>query len=124
MAFEYYEGPGEIQFNGSTLAEATSVKVQYMSNSKPVITMAKGFSGVSRGPAQSRLSVENACPKAGMEDEFIEKCIAGEKVDIVVVFGGKRRTHQGVIDTVDTSSASDATGMVNFEVVAGPPKVL
>lgn len=123
MADDHYEGPGEIQFDGSTLADAKNVKVDYTSNATPVMTFA-GYRGASLGVGMTELSVDTAVAKAGMEADFIEKCFSGAKCDIVVVFGGKRRSHAATIKTVSTSSSSEAEGTASFTAFSGKPRIL
>lgn len=124
MGFEYYEGPGEIQFNGSTLAEATSIKIRYSSNAADSITMTKGWAGIARGPAMAEISVTNVVPKIGMENDYIDMCMTGAKCDIVVPFGAKRRAHQAVIKDVETSQTAEGIATADFTAKSGPPRVL
>lgn len=119
-----YQGPGEIQFNGSTLAESKSVRVQIMSNAKEQMTMAKGLAGRSKGPVKSTINIENAAPLAGLEDEFVELCVAGTYVDVVVAFAGKRYQWTGWIDTVDLDTNVENPASANLEITAGPPRIL
>lgn len=119
-----YEGPGEVLFNSRTLAEATSVSVSIAPNSTPVNTMKKGLAGRSRGPAASTIRVASAIPKAGLEAEFIDKCIDDEDVTIVIIIGGKRRAFDGWITSVDVEYATGSAAGATFNVMAGKPRKL
>lgn len=119
-----YQGPGEIQFNGSTLSEAKSVRVSVASNGKDVNTMAKGLAGRSKGPVKTTINVENAAPLAGLEADFLELCQLSKYVDVVVAFAGKRYQYTGWIDSFDAETNTDNPAAANFVVMAGPARVL
>lgn len=119
-----YQGPGEIQFNGSTLAESKSVRVSVASNAKDVNTMAKGLAGRSKGPVKTTINIENAAPLAGLEDEFVELCQSSDYVDVVVTFAGKRYQWTGWVDSVDLDTNVDNPASANLVVMAGPARVL
>ena len=124
MPLGKYEGPGEIQFDGRTLAESSTVRASVSSNSNQVTTMKKGLAGRSRGAVVSQVTIENAIPKGGLEQAFIEKCIADADVRITLLIAGKRYQFEGWIDTVDTSQGVNEMATLSFTVTAGPPLVL
>lgn len=119
-----YEGPGEVQFNQNTMAEATSISVSHNSNSTPVTTMRKGLAGRSRGAYTVSIQVENAVPKAGLEAEFIEQCVENATVAISHLFGGRTYVYEGWIESVDTSNGTDQAASASFSVMAGPPTIV
>lgn len=121
-ALTQYQGPGEIQFNGKTLAEATSVSVSIAPNSTPVNTMKKGMAGRSRGPATSTIRVGNAVPVAGLEVDFIDKCIEDEDITVTIIIGSKRRSFDGYITTVDVEYSVGSAAGATFNVMAGKPR--
>jgi hypothetical protein len=124
MALEQYEGPGEIQFDNSTLAEATSLSIQVNGNNNPVTTMKKGLSGRSRGAVTVDIQVENAVPKGGLEKEFIEKCVENADVQITHLYAGRQYIYPGYIDSVDAQQGVDAPASISFTVVAQPPTIV
>lgn len=124
MALDQYEGPGEVQFNQSTLAEAQSISVTVNGNNNPVVTMKKGLAGRSRGAVTVDIQVENAVPKGGMEAEFIEQCVENADVTISHVWAGRTYQYDGYIDSVDTQQGTDSPASVSFTVVAGPPTIV
>lgn len=123
MALEKYEGPGTIIFDRSTQVEAQSVRVSFQSNDRPVTTMRKGLAGRSLGPAQSSIAVQSAIPRAGMEGEILQKCVAKADVTVVIVLAGKRYSYEGWIDSVDHEQNQDGPATVSFTVTAGPPTI-
>jgi hypothetical protein len=119
-----YEGPGEVQFDAKSLAEAISVSVSIAPNSQPVRTMKKGLSGRSRGPVECTIRVSNAVPKAGMEIDFLEKCINDADVTINIVVGGKRLGFDGWITGFDAEYSVGSPAGATFTVMAGKPRRL
>lgn len=119
-----YESGGEIQFNNSTLAEATSVQVETSSNKKPVTTIKKGFAGGAAGAAMTRITVENAVPKAGLEAEFIALCQAGTECTVLRYLAGQRYSYNGYIESVSEQGNVDNAASLSFTMMAGPAKIL
>ena len=119
-----YEGPGEVQMDSRTLAESSSINTQIRSNSTPVNTMKKGLAGRSKGPVAVTIQVENAVPKAGLEQEFIEKCVKNATVKITHKFGARTYVYSGWIDEVTATNAVDAAAGLSFTVMAGPPLII
>lgn len=119
-----YAGVGEVQLDGLTLAEATSVNVSIAPNSTPVRTMKKGLAGRSRGPVESTIRVSSAIPKAGFEGAFLEKCIDDADVTIIVILANKRYAFDGWINATDFEFNTNASAGANFTVMAGKPRKL
>lgn len=117
-----YEGVGQFQINSRTLAEADTIRVSTSSNANPVTTMKKGFAGASKGAPTTRISVESAVPKGGMEQEWDEICVEGEYVTVTHLFAGRRVYYDGYIDTVDKSQGSAESAKVSMELMAGKPR--
>lgn len=123
-ALTKYEGPCEVQFNTRTLAEATSCSISIAPNSNPVNTMKKGMAGRSKGPVACTIRIANAIPKAGLEVDFIDKCVDDEDVTIVVIIGGKRRAFDGYIGSTDVEFATGSAAGATFTVMSGKPRKL
>ena len=119
-----YEGPGKVFFGANLLAESSRVRVSINGNNRRVYTMKRGLAGRSRGPVESELTVDNAVPLAGLEEDYFEKCIANADVRIVVDQAGKRLQFDGWIDSVESEQSNDAAASLTFTVVAGPPRIL
>lgn len=120
---ERYEGPGEVQLDNSTLAEATSLSVSNNSGNTDVVTMKKGLAGFSKGAPGAEIQVSNAVPKAGMEADFVEKCVAGTFVKVTHLLAGKRYTYSGWIQDTSSEQGVDSTASMSFTVRAGPPVI-
>ncbi len=124
MALDKYEGPAEVQFDQSTLAEAQSVSITVNGNNNPVTTMKKGFAGRSRGATTVEIQVENAVPKGGLEAEFIEKCVENADVVITHLYAGRQYIYEGYIDSVEATQGTDAPATISFTAMAGPPTII
>lgn len=124
MALGNYEGPGKVFFGANLLAEANRVRVSVNANNRRVYTMKRGLAGRSRGATESEITVDNAIPIAGLEEEFYEKCIDNEDVRVVIDQAGKRLQFDGWIDSVESEQTTDAAASLTFSVVAGPPRIL
>lgn len=124
MALNRYEGPGKVFVGANLLAESTRVRVSINGNNRRVFTMKRGLAGRSRGPVESELTVDNAIPLGGLEQDFYEKCVENEDIRIVVNQAGKRLQFDGWIDNVESEQTTDAAASLTFTVVAGPPRIL
>lgn len=118
-----YEGPGRLYFGANPLAEAKSVRWTVSGRHNAVRTMRKGFSGISRGAPETSISVQNAVPIDGLEADFVEKCIAGAEVRIVVRLAGKSYQWDAFIDEVNSEQDTETDAGVGFTAIAGPPQI-
>ena len=119
-----YEGPGKVFFDSNLLAEATRVRYSINGNNRKQFTMKRGLAGRSRGPVESELTVDNAIPIAGLEADFIEKCIENADVVIIVDVAGKRLQFDGWIDTVEGEQTTDGAASLTFTAAAAKPRIL
>lgn len=117
-----YNGPCELQFDGRTLAEATTCRISVTPNTTPVRTMKKGLGGRSRGPVECTIDVESAIPKAGFEVDFMQKCIDDADVTIVIVRAGKRVAFDSFITNVAESYGVQAAASSSFSAMSGRPR--
>jgi len=124
MSLDSYEGPGEVQVDQNTLAEATSISVQLNGNNNPVTTMKKGYAGNSKGAGTVDIQVENAVPKAGMEVDLIEKVKAGASITITHVWAGKTYVYPGIVDSVDIQQGTDSPASVSFSATCQMPDIV
>ncbi|MCC7542355.1 MAG: hypothetical protein IT379_39420 [Deltaproteobacteria bacterium] len=115
-----YEGPGEVYANGRLIAEARNVRVTTTTNDREVTTMTKGLAGFSKGPTRSEASIEQAVPKAGFPVDWEEITIARTPIRLVVVHGGKRRTHVGRFTQYEASNSVDDAASANLSFVGKP----
>jgi|GEM_PF-6460529 len=117
-----YEGPGQVFYQGSLLAEAKSVRISHQGNGSDVNTMHRGFAGLARGAFRSEVTVTSAVPKGGMEKDFTQAIIDQATVRVVVVRGGQRLGYAGKINTEESENSIESAAEHNFTLVAGVPK--
>lgn len=110
LLFEYADG--------QLLAETQNVTVTRQTGAQRVLTLAKGWSGVSPGAAVSEIMVEGAVPAAGFEFD------AGKKLATLVITklytlgpGGKIYKGEVIImgDTLKQGVGQPATYTFNAE---------
>lgn len=117
---DHYQGAGSVLMQGSLLAEAQRVRVATKSNANPVKTMRKGLAGRSRGAPTVEITVENAVPRAGLEQPYVEACQVDADISIVVYYAGKRYQYDGWIDSVDGEMSVENAASCSLTIMAGP----
>ena len=120
---DIYEGPANVILDSSLLAEATRVTLKYTSGNSTQKTMKKGYAGYARGAGETSAQVENAVPKVGLEQEFVEKCVAGAKCRIEYVSAGKRYQIEGRVDDVESTNGVDEAASFSFTFNGGKPTI-
>jgi hypothetical protein len=81
--------------DGSILTEEASVTVNRATNSQPVNTVAKGYSGESPGAASVEIQVSSAVPSADFEMNPGKFMKSLKEVEIGVLVAGKQLTAKG-----------------------------
>lgn len=105
----------EVYWNGRKLAEEASVKLTRDSKAQPVVTVARGFAGMSPGAKDITISVENAVPAADFElnpGDYIGELRVGE---ITLFAAGKTLSSKGFITKDDFSHAVNSEAKLSFE---------
>ena len=77
-----------ITTDGTLLAEEQQIDIKRTSNSQRVMTVAKGFAGLSPGAPLVEISVTNAMPSAGFEFDMGKKILGLIPVDVQVLGPG------------------------------------
>lgn len=82
---------------GAILTEEASVTVNRATNSQPVNTVAKGYSGESPGAPSVEIQVSSAVPSADFEMNPGKYMAGLKEVEIGVLVAGKQLTAKGFI---------------------------
>lgn len=108
-----------VTINGALLTEHASVTVNRASNAQPVMTVAKGFAGVSPGAPTVKIQVKNAVPAADFEFNGGQHISTLELVEVGLIVAGKQLVAKGFImeDTFQHSVNSESN--YDFDVLAG-----
>lgn len=107
----------EIYFNGSKLAEASSVKIARDSKASVVETIGRGFAGITPGAKMITISVTNAVPSGDFElnpGRYVGQNIVGE---LTVFAAGRTLTSKGFLISDSFSYATNAQSELGFEFV-------
>ncbi len=104
---------------GAILTEEASVTVHRRTNSNPVNTVAKGYSGESPGAANCEIQVKSAVPSADFELNPGPYLKALQQVEIGVIAAGKQIVVPGFIieDTFSHGVNQEATLEFSFRGV-------
>ncbi len=86
-----------VTVGGALLTEQASVTVHMRTNSNPVNTVAKGYSGESPGAANCEIQVKNAVPSADFELDPTPFMKSLQVVEIGVIAAGKQIVVPGFI---------------------------
>lgn len=121
--FTTYEGRGQIFCNGRLLAEATKASFSVKSNDNDVMTMGKGWAGMSDGPTTSEATITSAIPRKGFEKDFVTAVVKKETVKIVVIVGLKRIQFEGRFTNADWDTAVDSSTLISAGFKAGEPTI-
>jgi hypothetical protein len=74
--------------NGAILVEEQSIDVKRTANAQLVMTVAKGFAGVSPGAGMVHVDIKNALPVAGPEFDAGNSILGLIQVNVQVMIGG------------------------------------
>jgi hypothetical protein len=111
-----------ITINGRLLAEHVTASLQRMSNANTVLTLGKGFAGVSPGAKMCTISVENAVPSANFEYDPGDDISNNAIVEIGVIGpGGKSAVSRGYIGKDSFSQGVNSEAKMSFEFQGSYP---
>jgi hypothetical protein len=121
MALDIYDQI-YLYINGSLMAEAISVQTGLESDDQRILTLAKGFSGITPSPDVRTVKVENAVPSTGFEFDFEKAKKERRQIEIRMQSGatGKQCTSKGFLTQVSIDAGVGKALMLNFEFVGEP----
>lgn len=120
MASELYS-QGLIFLDGILLAEAPDFEVSYNTNNQPVVTMAKGFSGITPGAGQADVTINEAIPRAGMELDFYKRAKERTPIKITGWRGSKKMQLEGFIMTIAEKHGVNSNASATITCACGEP---
>lgn len=121
MALDIYDQM-YVFLNGKILAEAVSVQTGLESDDQDVMTLLKGFAGITPSPDIRRVKVDNVVPSSGFEFDFEKAKKERTVVECKLQSGatGKAMTSKGFIRNPSIDSGVGKTTVVSFEFVGEP----
>lgn len=101
--------------NGQLLTQESSVTIEKKSNSKPMVTLHKGFAGLSKGAGMAEITVENAIPAKDIEflpDFFIKE---GDSLEIGSVLGSRQMICRGFVTDASYTHQINENAKLSFK---------
>lgn len=123
MALDVYDQI-YVYINGNVLVEGTQVQTGLESDDQKVMTILKGFAGISPSPDVRVVKMENVVPSTGFEFDFEAAKLNRELVELKLQSGatGKTMISRGFIMVVSLDSGVGKTTTVSFDFVGEPAK--
>ena len=108
--------------NGKLLAEAVSVQTGLESDDQKVMTLVKGFAGITPSPDVRTVKAENVVPSTGFEFDFERAKKERWLIELRLQSGatGKSMTSKGFILHVSIEAGVGKQLMVSFDFVGEP----
>lgn len=119
MALQLYT-LAAIYVNGALLSEESSVGIDRDTNAQQVLTVAKGFAGLSPGAQMTMINVDNAVPSADFElnpDKFMKGLAV---VEITVFAAGRTLTTKGFVIKDNFQHAVNSDSKLSFSFIGEP----
>lgn len=119
MALQHYSSAA-IFVDGSLLSEASEVNIETNPALVEIMTMQKGFAGVSPGAEKTSISVTSAVPRVGFELDYLDKCQGVKVVEVTVFAHGKKTTCKGFLSNVKQTYGVNKEATVSFDFIGQP----
>jgi hypothetical protein len=111
--------------NGALLTDNTTVSVSYEGDDQDVMTIPKGWAGITPSPRKLMVKFELLIPKDGPEFDLIGKFLNSEKVTLglQLLGSGKKVTSDGYLRNPNMEFGVGQTAKISCEF-HGEPKPL
>ncbi len=106
-----------VLINGALLMEHASVTINRDSGAQPVVTVGRGFAGLSIGAPQMTASVSNAIPVAGIEFDAGQHIKTLEVVEIGFLCAGLAMSTKGFITKDSIKHGASQESGYDFEFI-------
>lgn len=105
--------------DGGLAAENTTIDTELVSDIQQVMTIAKGFAGVTPSPHTRTVSAESVIPISGFEFDYEKAFLETQEVTLTFSQGGsgKKVTTKGYFTNVSVSAGVGRTATVSFQFV-------
>lgn len=117
---EYYDR-GNVLIGGAPVADLEGGTVEISNGAQDVVTMNKGYAGVSKGPVVATITAKRAVPRAGYNasQDLHTAVLKQQFIQMMAICGGKKYVVTGVPKGLGRDFAVTATAMENFSVHGG-----
>ena len=108
--------------DGGLAAENTTLDTELSSDVQQVMTLVKGFAGITPSPFVRTISAESMVPVTGFEFDYETAFLLSQEVSITLQLGGsgKKCDSKGYFTGVSLSSGVGRTTSVSFQFVGTP----
>lgn len=106
----------------NSLAEVESFDVTHVSGASNIVTMVKGFAGISPGAKMTQITGKSAIPRAGLEYDAIDKLQNDTEVEVVYFRAGKKVSCKGFITECKEQYSASNPSAFDFTFVGVPVK--
>lgn len=104
-------------WNGSLLSEETTVSIDRDTRAQEIVTVSKGFSGLSPGAPIMQVSIDSAVPAADFElnpGPYMKALAVGE---FTAFAAGRTLTAKGFIIKDNTSHSANAESKISYSFI-------
>jgi hypothetical protein len=108
-----------VYLNDNLLSEAMSVSIKINGNHQIAKSLAKGFSGVSKGAVMTEISVSNNIPQDGFEADVVPHINNVEEVQLTIFLASSTLTVKGFILSTDVDKGVDSEAKQGFTFQGG-----
>ncbi len=108
--------------NGQLLVESTTMQTGLESDDQKVLTLVKGFAGITPSPDVRVAKVENVVPSTGFEFDFEKAKKERQLIELKLQSGatGKTMISKGFLMHVSIESGVGKTTQVSFDFAGEP----
>jgi hypothetical protein len=105
--------------DGALAAENTTVDTEITSDVQQVMTIPKGFAGITPSPHVRTITSESVVPVTGFEFDYESAFLNSQEVEITLQQGGsgKKTTSRGYFTNVAVSAGVGRTNTVSYQFV-------
>lgn len=108
-----------VYIDGALATEENKVQIERDAGNQEVVTVARGFAGVSPGAMMMRVTVTQAIPAAGFENNLGKKMAARTPVEFTAFCGGQKITQKMYVMSDSLSGGANEKSDMSF-VLHGP----
>lgn len=108
-----------LKVDGGLAAENTTIDTEIVSDIQQVMSIPKGFAGVTPSPHTRTVTAESVVPVSGFEFDYEAAFLNSQEVELTLQLGGsgKETVTKGYFTNVSVSAGVGRTATVSFQFV-------
>lgn len=103
-----------IYIDGALATEHNKVQIERDAGNQEIVTVARGYAGVSPGAMTMRVTVTQAVPAAGFENNLGRKMAARETVEFTAFVAGQKLTQKMYVMSDSISGGANEKSDMSF----------